>query len=46
MDVTDFNKYLNPLLDKISKENEQVFLLGDLNMNLLNYNDHQPTNEF
>ena len=46
MDVTDFNKYLNPLLDKFSKENEQVFLLGDLNMNLLNYNDHQPTNEF
>ena len=46
MDVTDINKYLNPLLDKLSKENEQVFLLGDLNMNLLNYNDHQPTNEF
>ena len=42
MDVTDFNKYLN----KLSKENEQVFLLCDLNMNLLNYNDHQPTNQF
>ena len=47
MDNTDFNKnYLNPILDKISKENKQVFLLGDFNIDLLNYNDHQPTNEF
>ena len=47
MDVSDFNKnYLNTLLDKLSIENKQVFLLGDFNVNLLNYNDHQPTNEF
>ena len=47
MDVSDFNKnYLNTFLDKLSKENKQVFLLGDFNINLLNYNDHQPTNEF
>ena len=32
MDVSDFNKnYLNILLDKLSKENKQVFLLGDFN---------------
>ena len=44
MDVADFNKsYLNPLLGKLSKENKQVFLLGDFNSNILNYNDHQPT---
>ena len=24
----------------------QVFLIGDFNINLLNYNDHQTTNEF
>ena len=24
----------------------RVFLLGDFNINLLNYNDHQPTNDF
>ena len=41
-----FNKNLNPLLDKLSKENKRVFLLGDFNINLLNYNDHQPTDEF
>ena len=29
-----------------SKEQKQVFLLDDFNINLLNYNDHQPTNDF
>ena len=47
MDVSDFHKnYLNTLLDKLSKENKQVFLLGDFNISLLNYNDHQPTDGF
>ena len=47
MDASDFNKnYLNTLLDKLSKENKQVFLLDDFNINLLNYNDYQPTNKF
>ena len=33
MDVTDFNKnYLNPLLEKISRENKHVFLLVDFNI--------------
>ena len=41
-----FNKNLNPLLDKLSKENKRVFLLGDFNINFLNYNDQQPTDEF
>ena len=45
MDVSIFSKnYLNTLLDKLPKENKQVFLLGEFNMNLLNY-DHHPTNE-
>ena len=46
MDVLDFNSLINQLLDKISKEQKQIFLLGDFNINLLNYNEHQPTNEF
>ena len=42
----DFNSnYLNNLLDKVSKEEKSVFLLGDFNINLLNYNVHNPTNE-
>ena len=45
-DVLDFNYLINQLFDKISKEQKQIFLLGDFNINLLNYNEHQPTNEF
>ena len=47
MDLTEFNSnYLHDLLEKISKEQKSVFLLGDFNINLLNYNVHNPTNEF
>ena len=47
MDVTDFkNNYLSQIFEIVSKEQKQVFLLGDFNINLLNYNDHQPTNDF
>ena len=46
MDVLDFNYLINQLLDKISKEQKQIFLLGDFNINLLNYNEQQPTNDF
>ena len=47
MDLTDFNcNYLNKLLENISKEQKSVFLLGDFNVNLLNYNEHNQANEF
>ena len=47
MDLTDFNcNYLNKLLENISKEQKSIFLLGDFNVNLLNYNEHKQTNEF
>ena len=47
MDLNDFNtNYQHNLLDKVSKEQKSVFLLGDFNISLLNYNDHNPTNEF
>ena len=47
MDLSDFNcNYLNKLLENISKEQKSVFLLGDFNVNLLNYNEHNQTNEF
>ena len=47
MDLTDFNcSYLNKLLENISKEQKSFFLLGDLNVNLLNYNEHNQANKF
>ena len=47
MDLNDFDtNYLNNILYKVSKEQTSVFLLGDFNINLLNYNNHNPTNEF
>ena len=47
MSINEFNDdYLNELLDKLSKGNKTIFLLGDFNFNLLNYDIHPPTNEF
>ena len=47
MELADFNcSYLNKLLENISKEQKSTFLLGDFNVNLLNYNEHNQTNEF
>ena len=47
MDLTDYNcNYLNKLLENISKEQKSIFLLGDFNVNLLNYNEHNQTNGF
>ena len=47
MDLYDFNKnFSNEPLEKVSKEQKSVYLLGDFNVNLLNYNGHNPNNEF
>ena len=47
MDVTDFkNNSLSQIFEIVSKEQKQIFLLGDFKINLLKYNDHQPANEF
>ena len=47
MNLTDFNcSYLNKLSENISKEQKSIFLLGDFNVNLLNYNEHNQKNEF
>ena len=47
MDLADLNSnYLKKLLENISKEQKYMFLLGDFNVNLLNYNEHDQTNGF
>ena len=46
MDLHEFSDYyVNNLLDKLSKENETVFFLGDFNIDLLNYDQHSLTKE-
>ena len=47
MDVLGFkNNYLNQIFEIVSKEQKQVFFHGDFNINLMNHNDNQPTNDF
>ena len=47
MGLTDFNcNSLNKLSENISEDQKSIFLLGDFNVNLLNYNEHNQTNEY
>ena len=47
MDLNEFNcYYLNPLLEKLAKEQKTLFLVGDFNVDLLKYEQHKVTNEF
>ena len=46
MDVLEFNNHLNHMLEKVSREQKQILLVGDFNINLLNYNVHQTANDF
>lgn len=47
MNANEFSDdYLNELLDKTSKENKAILVLGDLNINVLNCDIHPPTDEF
>ena len=45
-EVEQFNKYMDKVMDKVSKENKLIFCMGDFNVNLLNYNIHSHTNDF
>ena len=46
-DRTDFNSnYLNTFLENICKKQKSICLIGDFNVNRLNYNEHNETNEF
>ena len=39
-------EFKNHILEKTSFENKEVYLLGDFNINLLNYETDRPTAEF
>ena len=38
--------YLDPILDKISKEKKYCIMMRDFNINLLNFETHLPTDDF
>ena len=43
--IPDFlDNHLLPLLEKLSHENKQILIMGDFNMNLLNYDDKNTEN--
>ena len=44
-DVTKFIEYLESVLSKVDK-NKIICVMGDFNINLLNYECHNDTNEF
>ena len=45
-DAQEFVNFLDNLLQNLGKENKQIFLMGDFNLNLLNYENHSDTNDF
>ena len=47
LEVSDFRKnFITPLLDKLSNENKDIMIMGDFNINLINYNDDKNTGNF
>ena len=43
--ISDFlNNHLLPLLEKLSHEDKQILIMGDFNINLLNYDDKNTAN--
>ena len=47
MNINEFNgDYFNEILHKLSVKNKTIFVPGDFNINLLNYDIHPRTNDF
>ena len=47
MDITEFiDIYLNRLFEKIKKEKKEIILLGDFNINLMNFENNKETNDY
>ena len=42
--VDIFSEQLNSMLQRISSENKTLYIMGDFNINLLNFENHHPTN--
>ena len=45
-EIEHFNEYIQRTLSNPSVANKHVFIMGDFNINLLNYDSHTPTCDF
>ena len=45
-DLDSFSEYLQGILSNPAVSNKHIFILGDFNFNLLNYNSHTPTTNY
>ena len=45
-DISKFNEFMKDLTSKIKTECKSCYILGDYNVNLLNADNHSPTQEF
>ena len=45
-DLSNFNTSVSLLLSELIHENKLCYIMGDYNINLLNYENHQDTSEF
>ena len=43
-DTTNFNNHIRSILQKVQKENKSLLIIGDFNINLVNYDSHPETN--
>ena len=46
MPTYEFDSFLEPLYETLTKENKDIYLLGDFNVNLLNYESDNQTASF
>ena len=45
--VAEFTSdFINPLLEKLSHEKKEIILMGDFNINILNYDSDKDTSDF
>ena len=45
-DISKFNDHFHEIIGKLAKENKSIAVMGDFNIDLLNYKNHTATNEF
>ena len=42
----EVSHFTNNYIDKLSNENKDIMIMGDFNINLINYNDDKNTSNF